>query len=179
MSSAANKKAQYSSTTNFNEADRRKILESLTADELASFQEAFTVFDKNQDGTITTKELSTVMRSLGQNPTDAEVQDMINEVDVDGSGAIEFPEFCVMMVNKMQESDTENEIREAYRVFDKERTGGIAVSEMRLILSNLPEKLSDEEIEEMLRTADKDGNGYFTYDEFRMMIGTTISMKLK
>ena len=36
-----------------------------------------------------------MMRSLGQNPTDAEVQDMINEVDVDGSGAIEFPEFCV------------------------------------------------------------------------------------
>ena len=44
------------------------------------------------------KELSTVMRSLGQNPTDAEVQDMINEVDVDGSGAIEFPEFCVSLL---------------------------------------------------------------------------------
>merc|ERR1712020_289307 len=178
MSSAANKKS-YSIMTAFTEADRRKILESLTADELATFKEAFTVFDKNQHGTITTKELSTVMRSLGQNPTDAEVQDMINEVDVDGSGAIEFPEFCVMMVKKMQETDTENEIREAYRVFDKERTGGIAVSEMRLILSNLPEKWGDEEIEEMLQTADKDGNGYFSYDEFRMMIGATLSMKLK
>merc|ERR1712051_28934 len=184
MSGAANKKnmaggpSTYSSSNTYNEQDRRKILESLTADELATFQEAFTVFDKNQDGTITTKELSTVMRSLGQNPTDAEVQDMINEVDVDGSGAIEFPEFCVMMVKKMQETDTENEIREAYRVFDKERTGGIAVSEMRLILSNLPEKLSDEEIEEMLQTADKDGNGYFSYDEFRIMIGTTISTQL-
>lgn len=55
MSSAAGKKTTYSSMTNFNEADRRKILESLTADELATFQEAFTVFDKNQDGTITTK----------------------------------------------------------------------------------------------------------------------------
>ena len=47
------------------------------------------------------KELSTVMRSLGQNPTDAEVQDMINEVDVDGSGAIEFPEFCVSAIFSM------------------------------------------------------------------------------
>ena len=41
--------------TTLTEADRRKILESLTADELATFQEAFTVFDKNHDGTITTK----------------------------------------------------------------------------------------------------------------------------
>lgn len=159
----------------FTEADRRKILESLTADELETFKEAFTVFDRNQDGSINTKELSTVMRSLGQNPTDAEVQDMINEVDVDGSGAIEFPEFCVMMVKKMQESDTENEIREAYRVFDKERTGCIAVSEMRLILSNLPEKLSEAEVEEMLAAADKDGGGDISYEEFRMMIGSTLA----
>ena len=42
------------------------------------------MFDKDDDGTITTKELGTVMRSLGQNPTEAELQDMINEVDADG-----------------------------------------------------------------------------------------------
>ena len=44
------------------------------------WQEAFSLFDKDGDGTITTKELGTVMRSLGQNPTEAELQDMINEV---------------------------------------------------------------------------------------------------
>ena len=56
-----------------------------------------------------------------QNPTDAEVQDMINEVDVDGSGALDFSEFCLMMVKKMSESNTDNETLEAYRVFDKEQ----------------------------------------------------------
>ena len=51
---------------------------------LLEFKEAFSLFDKDGDGTITTKELGTVMRSLGQNPTEAELQDMINEVDADG-----------------------------------------------------------------------------------------------
>ena len=71
-------------TTLLSDADRKRILDSLTSEDLQILQEAFTVYDKNNDGTITTKELSTVMRSLGQNPTDAEVQDIINEVDVDG-----------------------------------------------------------------------------------------------
>ena len=129
------------------------------------------------------------MRSLGQNPTDAEVQDMINEVDVDGSGAMEFPEFCVMMVKKMAESDTENEVREAYRVFDKDRDGFISRAELRMIFAALPERLSAEEIEEMLEAADEDGNGpsnitfqnlmrfiligngRIEYEEFKLMLG--------
>jgi len=51
---------------------------------LAEFKEAFSLFDKNGDGSISSKELGIVMRSLGQNPTDAELHDMINEVDFDG-----------------------------------------------------------------------------------------------
>ena len=51
---------------------------------VAEFKEAFSLFDKNGDGSISSKELGIVMRSLGQNPTDAELHDMINEVDVDG-----------------------------------------------------------------------------------------------
>jgi len=47
------------------------------------------------------------------------LQDMINEVDADGNGTIDFPEFLTMMARKMKESDSEEEIREAFRVFDK------------------------------------------------------------
>jgi hypothetical protein len=43
-----------------------------------------------------------VMRSLGQNPTEAELQDMINEVDADGNGTIDFPEFLNLMARKMK-----------------------------------------------------------------------------
>uniref|UniRef100_A0A8C7GHT3 Calmodulin n=1 Tax=Oncorhynchus kisutch TaxID=8019 RepID=A0A8C7GHT3_ONCKI len=62
------------------------------------------------------------MRSLGQNPTEAELQDMINEVDADGNGTIDFPEFLTMMARKMKDTDSEEEIREAFRVFDKMTT---------------------------------------------------------
>ena len=55
----------------------------------AEFKEAFSLFDKNGDGFISCKELGIVMRSLGQNPTEAELQDMINEVDFDGEGCKE------------------------------------------------------------------------------------------
>ena len=64
------------------------MADQLTEEQIAEFKEAFSLFDKDGDGTITTKELGTVMRSLGQNPTEAELQDMVNEVDADGNGTI-------------------------------------------------------------------------------------------
>jgi calmodulin len=62
----------------------------LTDEQIGEFKEAFSLFDRDGDGTITTNELGTVMRSLGQNPTEIELQDMINEVDEDGNGTIDF-----------------------------------------------------------------------------------------
>uniref|UniRef100_A0A2K6S4I3 EF-hand domain-containing protein n=1 Tax=Saimiri boliviensis boliviensis TaxID=39432 RepID=A0A2K6S4I3_SAIBB len=61
------------------------MADQLTEEQVAEFKEAFSLFDKDGDGTITTKELGTVMGSLGQNPTEAELQDVINEVDADGN----------------------------------------------------------------------------------------------
>lgn len=115
------------------------------------------LFDKDGDGNITTKELGTVMRSLGQNPTEAELQDMVNEVDADGNGTIDFPEFLTMMARKMKDTDSEEEIREAFKVFDKDGNGQISAAELRHVMTNLGEKLSDEEVDEMIREADVDG----------------------
>ncbi|KAK3097154.1 hypothetical protein FSP39_006899 [Pinctada imbricata] len=128
------------------------------------FKEAFSLFDKEGDGTITTKELGTVMRSLGQNPSETELQSMINEVDADGNGTIDFPEFLSMMNSKMKDTDAEGEVKEAFSVFDKDGSGFISASELKHVMTNLGEKLTDEEVEEMMREADVDKDGRVNYE---------------
>uniref|UniRef100_A0A7I4ASK6 EF-hand domain-containing protein n=1 Tax=Physcomitrium patens TaxID=3218 RepID=A0A7I4ASK6_PHYPA len=108
------------------------MAEHLTEEQIAEFKEAFSLFDKDGDGSITTKELGTVMRSLGQNPTEAELQDMINEVDADGNGTIDFPEFLNLMARKMKDTDSEEELKEAFKVFDKDQNGFISAAEVTL-----------------------------------------------
>ncbi|OAY59169.2 hypothetical protein MANES_01G002400v8 [Manihot esculenta] len=143
-----------------------KMADQLTDDQISEFKEAFSLFDKDGDGCITTKELGTVMRSLGQNPTEAELQDMINEVDADGNGTIDFPEFLNLMARKMKDTDSEEELKEAFRVFDKDQNGFISAAELRHVMTNLGEKLTDEEVDEMIREADVDGDGQINYEEF-------------
>ncbi|KAD6119670.1 hypothetical protein E3N88_10941 [Mikania micrantha] len=142
------------------------MADQLTDEQISEFKEAFSLFDKDGDGCITTKELGTVMRSLGQNPTEAELQDMINEVDADGNGTIDFPEFLNLMARKMKDTDSEEELKEAFRVFDKDQNGFISAAELRHVMTNLGEKLTDEEVDEMIREADVDGDGQINYEEF-------------
>ncbi|KAK3035893.1 hypothetical protein RJ639_033394 [Escallonia herrerae] len=147
------------------------MADHLTEEQIAEFKEAFNLFDKDGDGSITTKELGTVMRSLGQNPTEVELQDMINEVDADQNGTIDFPEFLNLMSRKMKDTDSEEELREAFKVFDKDQNGSISAAELRHVMTNLGEKLTDEEVNEMIREADLDGDGQVSYEEFvRMML---------
>ena len=153
--------------------------DQLTEEQIAEFKEAFSLFDKDGDGTITTKELGTVMRSLGQNPTEAELQDMINEVDADGNGTIDFPEFLSLMARKMKDTDTEEELIEAFKVFDRDGNGFISAAELRHVMTNLGEKLTDEEVDEMIREADVDGDGQINYEVFVKMMMAKRSRNLR
>ncbi|OWK03233.1 TNNC2 [Cervus elaphus hippelaphus] len=75
----------------------------LSEEMIAEFKAAFDMFDADGGGDISVKELGTVMRMLGQTPTKEELDAIIEEVDEDGSGTIDFEEFLVMMVRQMKE----------------------------------------------------------------------------
>ncbi|KAF8657585.1 hypothetical protein AX16_002168, partial [Volvariella volvacea WC 439] len=147
-----------------------EMADQLTEEQISEFKEAFSLFDKDGDGSITFKELGTVMRSLGQNPTEAELQDMVKEVEAKGRTQVDFPEFLTLMARKMRDTDSEEEILEAFKVFDKGNTGFISATELRHVMTNLGEKLTDAEVDEMLREAGTDDNGEISYADFVKMM---------
>lgn len=83
---------------------------------------------------------------------------------VTGNGTIDFPEFLTMMARKMKDDDSEEELREAFKVFDKDGSGDISAAELRHVMTSLGEKLTDEEVDEMIREADVDGDGKVNYE---------------
>ena len=146
------------------------MTEQLTEDKITEFKEAFEIFDKDKDGFIKIKELGEIMRNLGQNPSDADLQDMINEVDIDGNGNIDFKEFLGLMARKMRDTDSDEELIEAFKVFDRDGNGLISSQELKHVMVSLGEKITDEEVAEMIKEADSDGDGYINYEEFVKMI---------
>merc|ERR1711900_87018 len=92
----------------------------------AGFRKNFNLFDKKRTGSIPLSDMGTVLRSLGQNPTEAELQALMEEVDKDKSGTIEFDEFVDLMAqtNKSR-PQMEEEIKNAFLTFDVDNSGYI------------------------------------------------------
>mmetsp|Transcript_2841 Transcript_2841/g.5998 ORF Transcript_2841/g.5998 Transcript_2841/m.5998 type:complete len:148 (-) Transcript_2841:214-657(-) len=135
----------------------------LTEAQIAEYKEAFVLVDSDGDGIILSTQIGTVFRMLGQNPTQAELADMMSEVD---NETIEFPEICTLLARKLKDTDPMEEFKEAFRVFDKDGNGFTSAAELRHIMTNLGEKMSDAEVDEMLGYADIDGDGQINYEEY-------------
>jgi len=127
------------------------------ASEEDKWKEAFGLFDRDGDGKISSSELGTVMRALGQNPTEAEVKEIVKGV---GSDAVDFNRFKDVMHKNRKDVDAEKEMREAFKVFDKDGKGVVQTSELRAVLTSMGEKLSEEEVDGIIKATDKDGKIY-------------------
>jgi centrin-1 len=148
----------------------------LTDDEVEELRQAFDLFDTDGGGTIDPKELRAAMRSLGLETKNQTVYQMIQEIDKDSKGEIDFDEFLDLMTSKLAGSDTEEDIQKIFNLFDDDETGFITLHNLKRVASELGERIDDAELLEMIERADLDQDGQISPKEFfRIMTYNTFS----
>jgi len=148
-------------------------LEQFSPEQIEQFRKYFNMFDKEKKGFIHTSQVGQILRTMGQAFEERDLKQLIKEFDSDGSGEIEFSEFAALIARFVMEEDTsalEEELREAFRLYDKQGNGYINVSDLRDILRALDEKITEDELDEMIAEIDTDGSGTVDFDEFMEMM---------
>ena len=144
----------------------------LTTEEMKSARNAFTQFDADNSGTIDQWELKSVLESMGQSPTQEELQNMISEVDDNDSGTIDFTEFLQVIANQKHlqiSRGDETDIKLAWiAVGGAEDLSGAVNSDLmiRIIKGDFGLNL---DIEKLLAEIDTSGDGRVDYDEFKAL----------
>ena len=134
-------------------------------------KQTFDIFDRDGSGSIETEELSKVLEALGQKITESQLEEMVNELDLNRDGQIDFEEFASLSILSADGESQDEYLRRIFEKFDKNGDGQIDVAEMSSeAMTLLNKNLSDTEIIEMFRIADNDGNGQLDYDEFVQVI---------
>lgn len=138
----------------------------LTDDQVASMREAFSLFDTDGDGRIAPSELGILMRSLGGNPTQAQLKQIVAAENL--TAPFDFPRFLDLMKKHMKPEPFDRQLRDAFKVLDKDATGVVSVSDLRHVLTNIGEKLDPAEFDEWIREVDVAADGTIKYEDFIM-----------
>lgn len=143
----------------------------LTLEEINEYKAAFTLFDKDSDGKITSEDMVLLMRSLGRNFSNKVFKGITDEIDRKGNGIVELHEFLNLMANNRVEEDEDNlQLIKSLKYFDLENVGTADFDEFKHVLTTVAEKLSPEETEALERLACPDSNGRFNYKELAQLM---------
>ncbi|XP_066979229.1 troponin C, isotype gamma-like isoform X3 [Macrobrachium rosenbergii] len=149
------------------------ITDQLDKTQIEGLRKAFDAFDIEKKGSINTNTIATILRMMGVRVSDKNLQEIISEVDEDGSGELEFEEFCALAAKFLIEEDEESlkaELKEAFRIYDKKGDGYITTSVLREILKELDNKLTEADLDGIIEEVDEDGSGTLDFDEFMEMM---------
>lgn len=154
----AKKRAQRATSNVFAMFDQAQIQE---------FKEAFNMIDQNRDGFIDHEDLKDMLASLGKEATDKYVDEMCSEAH----GPINFTMFLTMFGEKLNGTDPEEVIRNAFACFDDEGTGKVNEDYLRELLTSMGDRYTDDQVDEMYREAPINGKtGDFDYVEFTRIL---------
>jgi Ca2+-binding EF-hand superfamily protein len=133
--------------------------------QIQEFKEAFNMIDQDRDGFISKEDLHDTLASLGKNPTDLYLDEMINEA----TGPINFTMFLTMFGDKLNGTDPETVILNAFACFDADQMGNIQEDKLRDYLMSIGDRFTEEECDELLRDAPIK-NSLFDYVEFTRIL---------
>ncbi|KAH0663128.1 hypothetical protein KY284_028059 [Solanum tuberosum] len=157
------------SPVSVSDAVQSHIQKRMDSDEL---RRIFQIFDRNGDGRITKKELNDSLENMGIFIPDPELIQMIEKIDVNGDGCVDIDEFGSLYQTIMDERDEEEDMREAFNVFDQNGDGFICVDELKSVLASLGLKQGRtvEDCKQMINKVDIDGDGMVNFAEFKQMM---------
>uniref|UniRef100_A0A1B6C848 EF-hand domain-containing protein n=1 Tax=Clastoptera arizonana TaxID=38151 RepID=A0A1B6C848_9HEMI len=143
---------------------------TLTKSQVDMLKKAFSAFDTEKKGSISVEMVGTILEMIGCSQSEKSLKEIIKEVDEDGSGELDFSEFCSLAAKFMEEEEDEEavkrELKQAFKFFDREGNGYITTEVFRDILEELDDDLDDEELDKMIEEIDADGSGTVDFDEF-------------
>lgn len=161
-------------TTQDSPSNFKKVVQIFTTSQMMDLKAAFHMFDKNGDNKISEKELFEVMEYLGVKATEKEVAAMIQVVDKNKNGCVDYDEFIQMMTKtSLKPLSQEDELRKTFNIFDINGDGFINHDEIKTTMNHLGEKISDDEVKDMIRAADKNGDGQIDINEFSGLLNGT------
>jgi len=158
------------------------MADKLTDEQIAECKEAFAMFDKDGDGTITLQELGTVLRSPGQNPSEQELQGIINEVDGTGEldNTLDYPEFLVLMARRIKDTESGEELRDAFKAEPPTllcSSRAVLVAEVHCNYPTCPSRSAPyiqaeqwTSVSPWFKVFDTNGNGFISSTELRLVM---------
>uniref|UniRef100_A0A1L8E500 Putative troponin c type iia n=1 Tax=Nyssomyia neivai TaxID=330878 RepID=A0A1L8E500_9DIPT len=136
-------------------------------------RKAFQMFDTTKCGFIDTLKISTILTSMGQPYDKNELTALISDNDPEQTGKVNFDGFARIAGHFLEEEDAEamqQELKEAFRLYDREGNGYITTSTLKEILAALDDKLSNADLDGIIAEIDTDGSGTVDFDEFMEMM---------
>merc|ERR1712170_78693 len=130
--------------------------------QIQEFKEAFNMIDANKDQMIDQSDLAEIYASLGKNPTDRELDEMIKMAP----GPINFTMFLTMFGEKLMGTDPEDVIKNAFQCFDDNGDGKINDEYLRELLTTMGDRFTDDQVDQLFHDAPISNNGDFNYVEF-------------
>jgi len=127
--------------------------------QIQEFKEAFKMIDQDQDGFIDADDLKEIFTSLGADPND----DFVNEMIAEAPGAINFTMFLTLFGQNMNSTDPLETLEQAFSIFDETGSGKIKKSDLEFLLKNIGDRYTQQQVNDLFRDCDIDADGYFDY----------------